>query len=347
MNHYFNFKATGIGSVPFTDSRTTCENILDLLPSIPFWPQLVRQSYLEDMNIQFSENLPLLEIDPGKRSLLINRADTESALVDFYEQFMADDLSSFAISREYASGLYDLIDLINKQPDRFGPYIKGQSVGPLTFAAGIKDGRGKSALADPALLDAFTKGLAIKALWQVNQLKETGKITIIFFDEPYLSGFGSAFSPLEKNEVIRLLREVIDYLKARVEVLVGIHCCGNTDWPMLLESGPDIINFDAFGYMDTFLLYPEALSLFLERGGIIAWGIVPTLDYTKAVTLEELSSRLAGGLDRLNKSGLPAELLSARSILTPSCGMGTLVPATAQAVLETLAELSAKFHFPK
>ena len=216
MKHNFNFQATGIGSVPFTESRTSCEKVLDLLPSIPFWPQLVKQSYLEDMNIQFSENLPLLELNHENRTLFINREEAESAYVTFYERFMEEDTSYFSISREYATGLYDMIDLVKKNPEKCGPYLKGQSVGPLTFAASVRDSEGKSALSDSNLMDALTKGLAIKALWQVNKLKETGKIPIIFFDEPYLTGFGSAFSAIERNEVIRVLSEVFGYLRERV-----------------------------------------------------------------------------------------------------------------------------------
>jgi len=341
----FNFQATGIGSVPFTESRTSCEKILDLLPSIPFWPQLVKQSYLEDMNIQFSENLPLLEINHENRSLIINREESESALVTFYERFMEEDTSYFSISREYATGLYDMVDLVKKNPEKFGPYLKGQSVGPLTFAASVKDSEGKSALSDLTLMEALTKGLAIKALWQVTKLKETGKTPIIFFDEPYLTGFGSAFTPIERDEVIRVLGEVIGYLRERVEIIIGLHCCGNTDWAMLLESEPDIINFDAFSFMDTFLLYPDALSLFLEKGGIIAWGIIPTSEYTEAITVGELSSRLVKGLEHLKKTGLSAEKLSRQSIITPSCGMGTMEPSLAQGVLELLSKLSSTFHY--
>ena len=194
-------------------------------------------------------------------------------------------------------------------------------------------------------MDALTKGLSIKALWQVNKLKETGKTPIIFLDEPYLSGFGSAFSPIERGEVIRVLGEVIGYLRERVEILIGIHCCGNTDWAMLLETAPDIINFDAFSFMDTFLLYPDALSIFLEKGGIIAWGIIPTSEYRATITVEELTSRLVKGLEYLKQTGFSAETLSRQSIITPSCGMGTMEPASARGVLELLSKLSATFHY--
>jgi len=144
----------------------------------------------------------------------------ESELVTFYDHFLTDDIDYFAVSRDYAPGLYEQIEIIRQEPESYGPYIKGQSVGPITFSAGITGGDGRSALYNPDLQEAFTKGLAVKALWQSRELAKSGKKTIIFFDEPYLSGFGSAFSPIERQEVINLLKEVIDYLHDRSDTLM-------------------------------------------------------------------------------------------------------------------------------
>jgi len=340
--HGFFFKATGIGSVPSLDIQETCAHILERIPEIPYWPQLVKRSHLEDMVIQFSEGLPSLEIVEDKRSLSVSSGDLESALVTFYDRFLAEDVSHFAVSKAYAPGLYELVENIRQSPEKYGPFIKGQTVGPVTLAAGISDLDGKSILYNPDLLDAVVKGLAIKAVWQVEELKRTGKSPIIFLDEPYLSGFGSAFTPIQRHEVIGLLKEVIDYIRERTDALIGVHCCGNTDWPMILESGPDIINFDAYGYMDTFLLYPEALLKFFSEGGVIAWGIVPTADFTGEQTVESLLDRLQEGLNRLKEWGLDADKIAKSSILTPACGMGTMEDGLAERALLLLSELSNK-----
>jgi hypothetical protein len=335
----FYFKTTGIGSVPWEDTDRTCKKILEFLPSIPFWPQLVKRSPLEDMNIQFTEGLPLININTGTRSLSVTTEDSEEALVEFYSHYLADDLGYFSISRNYAPGLYRQIDLVSENPGIYGEYIKGHTTGPATFAASVKDEAGKAVLANPDLLEAFTKGLAIKALWQVKELEKTGKKTIIFLDEPYLSGFGSAFSPIERHEVISLLKEVIDYLKEKSDTLVGIHCCGNTDWAMIVESGPDIINFDAFSFLDYFLLYPDDITRFIKGGGIIAWGIVPTGNSAGQADLDELYLRLNKGLEGLYSLGLDRNQVQAASILTPACGMGTMAGKDSDEVLNLLSGL--------
>jgi hypothetical protein len=338
----FHFRATGIGSVPFVDATQTCLRILKSLPEIPFWPQLVKRSHVEDMNIQFSEGLPLLKIIEEKRALIVSPDHRESELVTFYDHFLTDDLDHFAISKEYAPGLAELIGLIHGHSEKYGPHIKGHSVGPITFAAGITTPDGKSLLYDPELLEAMVKGLSIKALWQVREMERSGKKPILFLDEPYLSGYGSAFSPIERHEVISILKEMIDYVRERSEALLGIHCCGNTDWSMIMEAGPDIVNFDAFEYMDFFLLYPDHISHFLQGGGIIAWGVVPTSAYTGRESVEDLFLRLEQGLNRAHELGLDKEQVIRNSILTPSCGMGSMDETSTLRVLDLLSALSEK-----
>ena len=338
----FCFKATGIGSVPFVDTGDTCVRILERLPHMPYWPQLVKRSHLEDMTIQYSEGLPLLRVSEERRTLILSTEEVESALVSFYDRFMSDRVDTFAIGEEYASGLYALITAIRKNPDAYGPYVKGQTVGPVTFAAGIYHADGKSLLFHPDLLEAMVKGIAIKALWQVRELEKTGKFPVLFLDEPSLSGFGSAFSPIERHEVIALLREVIQYVRDRSAARIGIHCCGNTDWSMIIESGPDIVNFDAYSYMKYFLLYPEDISRFLNAGGTIAWGIVPTADFTGQETVDGLFERLDQGLNTIQGWGLPSEILTRQSILTPACGMGSMERPASEKVLDLLASLSER-----
>jgi methionine synthase II (cobalamin-independent) len=338
----FNFSATGIGSVPFLDVKGTCRQVLATCREIPFWPQFVHRSPLEDLTIQFSEGLPFLELHEDQRTLVLSSPDIESELVAFYDLFLSENTSRFAISKAYAPGLHEMIANLREKLDSHVKYVKGQTVGPVTFAAGIVDQEGKSLLHNPDLVEALTKALAIRALWQVKELSTWGKRPMIFLDEPYLSGYGSAFMPVQRHEVIGLIKEVIDYVRERTDALIGIHCCGNTDWAMIMETGPDIVSFDAFSYMDYFLLYPEEIFQFFERGGSIAWGIVPTFAFSGKESVESLFSLLQKGLERLFEWGLSPGLVAGQSLLTPACGMGTMKEAEATKALVLLSQLSEK-----
>ena len=342
MNVVFNFAATGIGSVPFLDVEGTCRRILATCREIPFWPQFVLRSSHEDMTVQFSEGLPFLALKKDQRTLELSSRNIESDLTAFYGLFLTEDAGHFAISPAYAPGLYKMIAALQEKPESYGAYVKGQTVGPVTFAAGIADHDGKSILHHPDLVEALAKALAVRALWQVTELSKSGKRVIIFLDEPYLSGYGSAFLTVQRHEVIGLIKEVINYLRERSEALIGIHCCGNTDWPMIIETGPDIISFDAFSYMDYFLLYPKEIGGFLERGGNIAWGIVPTFAFTGKETVESLFSLLQKGLDRILSWGLSPGLVARQSLLTPACGMGTMKEGAAEKALDLLSQLSER-----
>ena len=57
---------TGIGSVPFTDPQETVALVLETLPQIPYWPQMVQLGYLEEMAAQAARGLPGLEGGRGE-----------------------------------------------------------------------------------------------------------------------------------------------------------------------------------------------------------------------------------------------------------------------------------------
>jgi methionine synthase II (cobalamin-independent) len=344
---HFHFVGTGIGSVPFQDIHKTCSRILERLPDMPFWPQFVKRNGLEDMTIQYTEGLPLLEIHREKRTVTVSHTkDRESELVTFYDRFLSEDVEYFRITRDYAPGLYELLELLKSGEGGKGEYIKGQTVGPITFLCGIMDRNGKPILHSADLQEAMVRGLAIKALWQVKELGKSGRKVILFLDEPALSGFGSAFSAIQRHDVLEILRTVMDYLREHADPLIGIHCCGNTDWDMLMEAGPDIINFDAFDFMDYFLLYPEQIRDFLKNDGIVAWGIVPTSGFSGEENVEGLFSKLQKGLERLSRWGIEADVIFDRSILSPACGMGTMTPNDADKALDLLADLSERCSRP-
>ena len=338
----FRFLATGIGSVPYLDVRKTCQMILDRFPEVPFWPQFPKRSFLEGMIVQFSEGLPLLEPDEQEMGLRVSQKDRPSEFTRFWEHFLVDDTDYFAMSREYAQGLYAMIDLLKERPE--GDYVKGQSVGPVTFCTAVRDSEGRAVIHDAEWSEALAKGLAIKALWQIRELSRLGRRPILFIDEPSLSGFGSAFSPVGRDEVIRMLREFMAYLRERCSVILGIHCCGNTDWSMIVESGPDIVNFDAYTYLETFVLYREQISRFLAAGGSVAWGIVPTGDQAGHASAQAMIERIKEGLDRLSGSGKNLHEISRSSLLTPACGMGNMSETDANETMDRLEEVSIKMN---
>ena len=340
----WSFAATGVGSVPNLEVEPTCRLILELFPEIPFWPQFVNLAPEEEMVPQFSEGLPGIRTGEDGKTLRVSSAALEDELTRFYEAFLDEDVEAFAVSPDRARGLYAMLEMIGETPPAGQGLIKGQTVGPVTFASSVTLEDGRYLLHDPSLLDAVVKGLSIKLLWQAGMLGRTGRRPILFIDEPALSGIGSAFSSMNRDLVTGALREMMDYCRERSDAVMGIHCCANTDWSMVLAAGPDILNFDAYGYMDAFLLYPDEVVRFVEGGGTIAWGIVPTLDFHEEVTAGDLQARLEQGLDRLSGQGLGRDLLRARGMITSACGMGGMPVDSVETVLRLISELGKRMR---
>jgi len=122
----------------------------------------------------------------------------------------------------------------------------------------------------------------------------------------------------------------------------GIHCCGNADWPMVINCGPDIINFDAYDYADTLALYPEEFRTFLEKGGYLAWGIVPTSEAIAGENPESISRRFQKGLEKMSVH-IPRDLIFSNLLLTPSCGTGSRTVEETLKVFQLLIRLKEEY----
>ncbi len=342
-----NFKgaasATLIGSMPHKDRKKAIDLVLKFAPQIPVWPQLAAYP-AEQMMAQYTEGLPGLTEEAGKVFVRANIPEFDQQAYAFYEEYLeveagSKDLESsrFAMGAETARTFLSFVDTLAAAPANFRA-VKGQVSGPFTLLSGLKDQDGRALLFDERFQDIVPKLLAYKAKWQIERLKPFGVPVIIFLDEPGLAGFGSsAFITVSAEQVRQVLSEVVAAVHD-AGALAGIHVCANTDWQLAFGSDFDIVNFDAFTYFDRFLLYRKEILEFLARGGNIAWGIVPTLDVEAiaAQTPESLAALWKEQVNQLAADGMPVETIISQSILTPSCGCGSLTESMAERVLELL-----------
>lgn len=334
--------ATGIGSLPFKDAQEAVKLVLKYFPRVPFWPQLPRVDMREGMIAQFSQNLPCLKMTPD--GLEFNSKNKDGELEVFYEQIITHNLEHFRIGPDYAAGLHEFHEALGKTNLRGVDFIKCHITGPFTFAAGIKDENGASLMGDPIFMQVIVKALIMKALWQVKHFSKFGKQIILFIDEPYLGAYGSAYSPVNREDVVKVLKEMAEGISSE-DVIAGVHCCGNTDWSMFTSiDSIKLINFDAFGFMDKFLLYAGDLKAFLARGGIICWGIVPTQEFTGKETAELLLKKILGGIDSLVKKGLDRSLLLEHLFISPACGLGSLQTEKPEKIFSLLSALAQEIR---
>jgi methionine synthase II (cobalamin-independent) len=334
---------TGIGSLPHTDAEAAVDFVFSSGLDILFWPQLPQRDWRELMIPQYAEGLPGAIWDSEKNAIRVNTdGDFTDRLAGFFEKTLAGDTDFFEPSEIVAAGYHAFLKRLETEGKR-REILKGHITGPITFTLGISSLEPRPIFYLDDLREAAIHLLTAKAVTQVKSLgKHCGRV-LIFLDEPALEGYGKAgYEGLSREAVINALSSVIKPIK-EAGAIVGIHVCGNTDWGMVAESGPDIINFDAYGYGDKISLYPAEIDKFLADGGLLAWGIVPTT-YTvnddAVISRERLIAYFKQLSDRLEneRAGNP----DSPYLLTPSCGLGSRSVEDAEKVFRVLAEMREK-----
>ena len=341
--------ATTLGSLPHTDVSRGTRLMFASTPEIPSWVQFPKRDFHENMMVQFTEGLPGLVETDDRVYFDSSAPDFVDQLTDFYSHYLAvtDDgntaaLENFALSRQFAPGFYEFVARLPEQPVT-ALMLKGQVTGPFTLGTNLLDQNRRCSYYDEQLRDVVVKSVAMKALWQLSRLNAFGLPVMIFLDEPALLGYGSqTFITISREDVIQDINEVVAAIHGQ-GALSGVHCEANTDWSLLMDTDLDVLNFDAYDHMDSITLYPTDLRAFLERGGILSWGLVPTLDKASAAaeTLDSLLVRFDDRLDVFVGKGLDRELIIRRALITPSCGAGgVLDEPLAERVLTLLRQLS-------
>ena len=346
-----NAAATLVGSLPHEDRRRALDLVFDQMGEIPVWPQLSPYSP-EQMMVQFNEGLPGLVHINNRKLFVTSNSSFEEELLKFYEEYLAAsegelplEQSRFRFGKETGRTFFAFLERLERHEPR--PLaVKGQITGPFTLLAGLKTENEQLALYNPQLRDAVVKTLALKAQWQVERLTRSGLPTIVFIDEPALAGFGSsAFISVSAEEITTMHNEVASHIH-KAGGLAGTHVCANTDWSLFFGSSLDVINFDAYTYFDRFALYRRDLLPYLDRGGLLAWGIVPTLeeDYINQESPGSLANRWRSQVEELAGKDLSLETIFRQAIITPSCGCGTLTEPLAERVISLTRQVSEQIR---
>jgi hypothetical protein len=261
------------------------------------------------MYVQAAEHFPGILLDLDKRTLRFSTdkfaEELETALAHF------DDPSYFDISPAYSAVYHRFLALNLKKR----PAIRGQLEGPISFGFNVLDQNERPILFDdtvrPFLLDFMAKRLNV----QLARLKQRNANAFMFVDEP---GLQFLFSALAGYGDLKAKGD-LDRFFTQVDRPRGIHLCGNPDWDFLLNLDLDVLSLDVYTNAEVFASYGPAIKRFLERDGVIVWGIVPT--GFEAFAREEIPA-LIQQLENIWKilwsKGVDPDRLIARSMLSPA-----------------------------
>lgn len=329
--------ATGIGALPHTDPRQACDEVLAIYPEFPYIPTLPNHGLLESIVFCDSARLPggvvrdgRLQIDPGR--------DISREMEQIYLDFIEKNTSPYALTPDYASGFAEM----SGRNFSSSKILKCQVTGPVTFGMQVVDRDRRPLYYDDQFADVLAKMIALRARWcEETMCRFSGvKQTIVVLNEPYFASLGSTVVPVQQETVTAGWHDIA----GMVEGGLGIHCCSNTDWAYVISLEPSFLSFDAFSGARELLLFMDDLIAFMEQGGVIAWGLVPSqVQEFLTVTPGELYRRYSEIRDQVT-AFCPEELFFRQSVITPTCGIQAGGTALSADIMRAAADLSQKIR---
>ena len=329
-----NCQTTAMGIMPHTDIERALEVVLSL--DIPFWPQLPKISYFEDMYVQALENFPGAKIDLVNQKIRFNLSLFYEELPSYFEK--VNDPQTFRLTKEFSLVYHQFLE---KDLSHYSA-IRGQMISPISLGLKVIDQDQKLIIYHEEVREILFDFIQKKVNHQYQELKAKNSNAFVWMDDPGLELIFTAFSGY--NEV--QAKDDLDRFLEGVEGPRGIHLCAKPDWDFLLKSKLDILSFDSFNCGAVIIHYPS-LREFFNRGGIISWGIVPT--YTELLeqeTIDSLIERLESFWESLSRKGVDQERLLRQSLLAPAtCNlMNPDKEETVERAFGILRELSKKIR---
>ena len=325
---------TGIGSLPHSQGELGLQLALQL--DVPFLPELPTGAPGELMIASALEGLPGLAFDE-QGMCTVDRAAWEAGATDLSRRLdralgslqLGEFEPSASARRAWRPFLFEV------QTRRLA-LAKAQLAGPFTVRWGTRLSSGGVVVNDPAVDRQVFRLLLARSLAMVRALRALSATPLFYLDEPglYALDVGDGRHLLNLQE-IRLLVVALQ----REGALVGLHCCGNTAWEALLGLGLDLLSFDVRLSLDALLEVRGPLAEFLERGGGLSLGIVPT-DLDDEGSVDELVAATGASLESALGTRAARSALE-RCVLTPACGLALRTVPDTERIVEQLRRARA------
>lgn len=310
--------ATGIGSLPHRDAYEAAEFALCATPELPCVPTLPKRSPAEGMIAQAVVGIRGISI--GQYGSLL----VDATRVDPNAPVNTD------IEHGAFGGLRAFLDVARGHE---GP-VKWQFTGPVTLGrALIRAGVSSSVAFEVATQTVRAHVVAIHELIR-QELPRC--IQVVFIDEPDVSRIMEESSPIAPEPAVDLMSSALAVIEGGATT--GLHSCSAVDPALMTASGPTILSLPVSPRL---VSYAGVLAGFLERGGVIAWGVVPTHGPVMA-SAERSWKKLSALWCELVQGGCDAMLLRQQSLVTPACGLANHTETTAEIVQAQVRDIGER-----
>lgn len=330
-----NLLTTAMAVMPHTDVDQALKTVLSM--DIPFWPQLPNLNYYEDMYVQAAENFPGIILDIEKRTLCFSLDKFINEVEETMNHF--EEPQYFDISKTYSAVYHRFLSMNFSERQA----IRGQLEGPISFGFNVLDQDDRPILFDDTVRPFMIEFMAKRVNVQLKRLKVLNENAFMFIDEPGLQFLFSAMAGYGDQKA----KIDLESFFSMIDKPRGIHLCGNPDWDFLLGLEMDILSLDIYSNGEVFASYSNSIKRFLERGGVIVWGIVPTNFEPFA---EENTSSLERHLEEiwqiLDRKGIDQDFLLSRSLLSPAtcCLVNPDKEKTVEKAFKMISRLSERLR---
>jgi hypothetical protein len=302
---------TGIGSLPLTSVTSAIRSVAEFSPEVPFWPQLPQLSERESI---VGQGLGVVEELIEPRNEGYGYQVKEGRLNEVVEILHR---SSGELTPANAAGFGAFEKALSSGVFGSAVAVKGQIEGPITLSAYLFH-KGRPFLSDPALFAAVAFHVSQIIAWQIDRLKSAGLPVLLFVDEPALCLDAPVANAVSEEQRLNALAATVEDARTR-GAYAGLHCCAARPFERMFLVKPDIISFDAHEGLDSFFADWHALD-FVNQGGAVAYGIVPTRPGLNAVDSATIFIRW---LKAASLAGDP-QRFAQRAMITATCGLGLL-----------------------
>ena len=104
-----------------------------------------------------------------------------------------------------------------------------------------------------------------------------------------------------------------------------------------------LLSIDAYQYGENLIMFPDELTEFYEKGGAVAWGIVPSSnDLIESETVDSLVERMESIFSKMEEKGINRQKAAAQSLITPQCGLGLVEIHNVDKVFDLMKGVSEK-----
>lgn len=311
--------ATGIGGLPHRDAVEAALFVLRTM-ELPAIPTLPRRSPAEGSMAQAMVGMQGVTV--GQYGSIA----VDANLVDPLAPIVTD------LEHDAFVGFRTFLDVAREQ--QYAGSVKWQFVGPVSLGmAFMRAGVPMSEAFESAVRCVRAR---VEHLLNAVEVALPGSQQVVFIEEPALVDLMQPGFPIAPDTAIDLVSGALAMVEG--SAISGLHVCGLTDIPSLLSAGPAILSLPVRREVAESAGY---LMRFMEQGGYIAWGVVPTSGPI-LTSAERPWRHLCALWCELVQRGADPVLLREHAIITPECGLASHTPAVAERVHRCAAEVSRR-----